>query len=80
MLSIKSENDVFVNLIQEILGLRVLPVSSLLMVFNVVLFLSVLFLVVQNLLQSEEIFSCLLVQLLIDVLVNCDESWDDDML
>lgn len=80
MLSIKSENDVFVNLIQEILGLRVLPVSSLLMVFNVVLFLSVLFLVVQNLLQSEEVFSCLLVQLLIDILVNCDESWNDDML
>lgn len=80
MLSIKSENDVFVNLIQEILGLQVLPLSSLLVIFNVILFLSVLFLVVQNLLQSEEVFSCLLVQLLIDVPVNCNESWNDDML
>jgi hypothetical protein len=55
-------------------------VPSLSMIGNFLFFLRVFLLVVQHFLQPEKVFSCLLVQFLLNVFVDLDELGDDHVL
>ena len=77
---VQSEDDVIIDIVQEVLAYDLLSVDFALgQTCNFLGFLQVLLLVVQHLLQPEEIFPGLLIQLLVDISVNCDEFGNDHM-
>lgn len=56
-----SENDILINLIQQVLRLLNMFLSTVLVLLDVAVLFSMLFLVIQHLFQSEEVLSCLLI-------------------
>jgi len=70
----RSENDILIDIVKQIFRYAFFPLLAFGHFCYLFLFLSVLFLVIEHLLESEKIFPCLLVQLLVDVLVDGDEA------
>jgi hypothetical protein len=73
-LSCESENDIFIDIVEQIFRDCLFALLALGHFCNFLLLLCVLFLVVKHLLESEEVLPRLLVQLLVDVFVDGDEA------
>jgi len=49
------------------------------MIFNILILLSMFFFVIQDFFKSEEILSSLLIELLLNVSINRNKFWNNDM-